>query len=78
MSFIRREIDRIRESLVVGGPRYEEMYAAQQALEWALEPMGFKAPSDMISSKDIPEGLGDYPEGTDLHSSSNSPGHRAV
>ncbi len=59
MSFIRREIDRIRESLVASGPRYDELYAAQQALEWALEPSGTKSPYAMITG--IQEGSGDYP-----------------
>ncbi len=49
MSFIQREIDRIRESLVASDPRYDELYAAQQALEWALEPSGIKSPYAMIT-----------------------------
>lgn len=73
MSFIRREIDRIRESLTASDPRYDELYAAQQALEWTLEPMGFKAPSDMIAAKDIPEGSEDCRAENDLPPSSGNP-----
>ncbi|MBZ9873095.1 hypothetical protein LB542_19800 [Mesorhizobium sp. BR1-1-9] len=57
MSFIQREIDRIRESLVASDPRYDELYAAQQALEWALEPSGIKPPYAMIMGTQ--EGSGD-------------------
>ena len=28
---------------------YEKLYAAQQALSWALDPTGFKAPYDVIT-----------------------------
>lgn len=48
MSFIQREIDRIRMALTNGADNYNELYAAQQALEWALEPTGIKAPYAMI------------------------------
>ncbi|WP_422373295.1 hypothetical protein [Hoeflea sp.] len=34
MSFIQREIDRIRTTLVSGRGRDAELYVAQQALEW--------------------------------------------
>ena len=50
MSFIQRELDRIERALAE--PRatdeYSRLYAAQQALAWALEPKGFKAPYDMV------------------------------
>lgn len=48
MSFIQREIDRIRADIVSGRGPERELYAAQQALEWALEPGGIKAPYEMI------------------------------
>jgi hypothetical protein len=48
MSFIQREIDRIRAELVTA-PANKELYAAQQALEWVLEPSGIKSPYAMIT-----------------------------
>lgn len=54
MSFVQRELDRI--ALALREPRsageYDRLYAAQQALSWALEPNGFKAPYDLV--RDIP------------------------
>ena len=60
MSFIQRELDRISRAL--HEPRsaeYNRLYAAQQALAWALEPTGFQSPYDVIKdtlaiSKDCP------------------------
>lgn len=53
MSFITRELDRIsarlREPAVLPDGEYERLYAIQQALSWALEPTGFRAPYDMIT-----------------------------
>ena len=49
MGFIERELERIAAAL--REPRsadYDQLYAAQQALSWALEPEGFKAPYDAI------------------------------
>ena len=48
--FVQREIDRINTALndEPGGEAYDRLYAAQQALSWALEPQGFKSPFDMI------------------------------
>ena len=52
MSFIARELDRIssrlREPILPDG-EYEKLYAAQQALSWALEPEGFRSPYDSIT-----------------------------
>lgn len=48
MSFIQREIDDIRAALVVGSNRHDELYAAQQALEWVLEPSGVRSPFRLI------------------------------
>jgi hypothetical protein len=49
MSFIQREIDTIRLMLASpDAPRWAELYAAQQALEWALEPSGVASPYQMI------------------------------
>jgi hypothetical protein len=59
MSFIQREIDRIRALIINGEERSEELYAAQQALEWVLEPSAIKSPFEMITG--IREGLEDCP-----------------
>ena len=51
MSFVQREIDRLRKALLAtpDGDRRNKLYAAQQALSWALEPGGIKSPYDMIT-----------------------------
>lgn len=55
MSFIQREIDRIRSALVAD-PSDRELLAAQQALCWALEPCGVQPPFRMIrGSEEEPE-----------------------
>jgi hypothetical protein len=50
MSFIQREIDLLHEAIVGATNEIERgrLYAARQALAWALEPTGFKAPLNMI------------------------------
>ena len=48
MSFIQREIDRIRADIISGAGDRASLYAAQQALEWVLEPGGIKSPYAMI------------------------------
>lgn len=58
MSFITRELDRISARLrnvALPKSEHEQLYAAQQALSWALEPNGFRSPYDTITM-DIPEG----------------------
>jgi len=60
MGFIERELERIREALRQADQatdRYRQLYAAQQALSWALEPIGFRAPYDAIV--DTPADAGD-------------------
>lgn len=49
MGMIQREIDRIRIALIDGAENKNELYAAQQALEWALEPGGIRSPYAMIT-----------------------------
>lgn len=52
MSFVQREIDKIRALLIEQKhPKHDELYAAQQALEWALEPDGIASPFTMIAGK---------------------------
>ena len=48
MGFVQREIDRIRAVLVAGDNHQQELYAAAQALQWALEPGGINSPFQMI------------------------------
>lgn len=61
MSFVQRELDRIRSALSSNSERYAELYAAQQALAWVLEPTGFKPPFETITMG-TQEGSGDYSE----------------
>lgn len=54
MGIIQREIDRIRSQIVPHShPRQAELYAAQQALEWALEPSGVASPFQMITGNEV-------------------------
>ena len=59
MSFIEREMTRINRALVDNpeGSEHDRLYAAQQALAWALEPTGAKSPYDFIM------GIQQEPEG---------------
>lgn len=51
MSFIERELARIERALrePQSDEHYCQLYAAQQALAWALEPEGFARPSNVIA-----------------------------
>ena len=51
MSFIERELARLNRALDVGAdnPRYPEIYAAQQALAWALEPAIAASPMVLLT-----------------------------
>lgn len=46
MGFIERELDRIGATLCSepDAPDYDRLYAAQQALAWAMDPTGFASP----------------------------------
>jgi ABC-type transport system substrate-binding protein len=48
--FVQRELDRIAVALreAPDPERYTQLYAAQQALSWALEPTAIAAPCDLI------------------------------
>lgn len=67
MGFIRRELERIERGLrePQSSERYCQLYAAQQALSWALEPSRFALPYDTIMSdrlrplRDTPASLED-------------------
>lgn len=76
MSFVQRELDRTGNALTTAqsGNRCAELYAAQQALIWALEPTCFKPPYDMIAhATDTQEDLGDCPAENDRFLSSDNP-----
>jgi hypothetical protein len=69
MSFLQKEADRVRSALLQTpmGHAYDRLYAAQQALAWAIEPQGFKPPYDMIMG--TPADSEDCPVHTHLPSS---------
>lgn len=62
MSFVQRELDHIRGALLDPQQveRHAELYAAQQALSWALDPEGAKSPFQMLT--DTPAGSEDCSE----------------
>jgi hypothetical protein len=51
MSYIQRELDKIAVALrdPQSQERHQELYAAQQALVWALDPNCYRAPMDTIN-----------------------------
>ena len=63
MGFIERELQRIE--IALREPRstdeWNRLFAAQQALSWALEPIGFKCPYDLVVRPDTQEGSEDCP-----------------
>ena len=65
MGFIDRELAQIKKALeeTSEGPLFDRLYAAQQALEWAQEPNGFKSPHMMLMGTQ--EDSADY--SVDLH-----------
>jgi hypothetical protein len=68
MSFIQRELDRIGAALpqTQSEEQHAKLYAAQQALAWALEPTGFKSPYDMlVHARGTQEDLEDCLAGND-------------
>lgn len=50
MSFIQREFDRLHNALGDEqiNPHYRDLYVAQQALAWCLDPNAFSSPIEMI------------------------------
>jgi hypothetical protein len=50
MSFIARELEKLNSDLCTNpkGDRYAEIYAAQQALAWALDPKSVKSPTTLL------------------------------
>ena len=51
MIHVTKEADRLRSALLrtPEGDTYDCLYAAQQALAWALDPTGFKSPFDLVT-----------------------------
>lgn len=78
---VQRELDRIGAALTQSDPvpRYDELYAAQQALKWTLDPDTYKAPFDLLAPvSDTPEGSKGCRAGNDHSGSLDISGHRAV
>ncbi len=78
---VERELDRIGAALTQSDPvpRYDELYAAQQALKWTLDPDTYKAPFDLlVPVSDTPEDLKGCPAETDHSGSLDISGHRAA
>jgi len=50
IGFVARELERLAAALrqTPRPERYPELYAAQQALSWAIDPDAFKSPLDAI------------------------------
>jgi hypothetical protein len=64
MAFVERELSRVSARLRAGtlpDDKRAQLYAVQQALAWALEPDGFKAPYDLVIAPSTPEGSEDCP-----------------
>ncbi len=57
MSFVQRELERLGHALSASpqGDHYAELYAAQQALAWALEPAVIQSPSRLLTSSEVGE-----------------------
>ena len=50
MDRIQQELEKITTALrEPHSSEYDQLYAAQQALSWAIEPGGFKSPYNMIT-----------------------------
>ncbi len=78
---VQKELDRIGTALRQADPvpRYDELYAAQQALMWVLDPSTFKAPYDLlVPVSGTPEGSEDCPEGNGHSEFSDSRDRHAV
>ena len=61
MGFVDRELQRLAVAIVdpSNSAKRDQLYAAQQALGWAIEPNAAKSPYDMIMG--IPGEPGDCP-----------------
>jgi hypothetical protein len=65
VGFVERELQRIAVALnqeAETTERYGRLYAAQQALSWALEPRAFRSPYDALTGTPANlEGCPSYP-----------------
>lgn len=81
MRLVEKELDRIGGALrqVNPVPQYDQLYAAQQALLWVLDPETYSAPFAMLMkiSDDTRQGSADCQEESGHSPSSNNLGHRA-
>ena len=64
-SYIERELQRIGQALRAepNGEKYGELYAAQQALAWALDPNNYRAPTDAITGEPVQASTAGTPGG---------------
>lgn len=71
MGFVHRELARLQTALhrSRNGEEYHRLYAAQQALFWAIDPGSYRSPCDAIT--DTQEGREDYRRGNDQTPSSS-------
>lgn len=80
MRLVEKELDRIGGALrqVNPVPQYDQLYAAQQALLWVLDPETYNAPFAMLMkiSDDTRQGSADCQEENGRSPSSDSLGHR--
>ena len=55
MSHVREELDRVSRALAEpqSVARFNQLYVAQQALAWAMEPQGFASPIDVIEKNAV-------------------------
>ncbi len=79
MSLIQAELDRIGSTIRHSDPvpHYDELYAAQQALMWVLDPHTYKSPyALLVPISDTPADSEDYLEEIDHSQSLDNLGHR--
>src|SRR5689334_19600488 len=78
MQFIEHELKRIHDVITSNErpERYNELYAAQQALVWTLDQATFKAPSQMLVN-DIQEDSAGCREEIDRSQSLDTRAYRA-
>lgn len=60
MGFVTRELERLSRALrdQPDGNRYTEIYAAQQALSWVLDPEVFRSPCGYLVTGTAPDEVG--------------------
>lgn len=60
---MERELERLKSALQLPQPpgRFAQIYAAQQALAWAINPEGYGSPMDVIERGAVPSSARDIP-----------------